>query len=96
MTQYGKITSFYSRRSVGEEDRDGGKSNSVVNQTGFVKDIFTENFIGFTQCIFYKQNVHRIDGRSVYKYFAKMLTSQQFFPKSDLRFIVCTNNYASV
>mgnify|MGYP001075961554 CR=1 FL=1 len=62
MTQYGKITSFYSRRSVGEEDRDGGKSNSVVNQTGFVKDIFTENFIGFTLC----QNEETLNNSNVF------------------------------
>lgn len=32
MTQYNKITALYSRLSVGDEDRDGGESNSIVNQ----------------------------------------------------------------
>ena len=32
MNNYGKITALYSRLSVGDEDRDGGESNSIVNQ----------------------------------------------------------------
>ena len=32
MTQYNKITALYSRLSVGDEDRDGGESNSIQNQ----------------------------------------------------------------
>ena len=32
MDNYGKITALYSRLSVGDEDRDGGESNSIVNQ----------------------------------------------------------------
>ncbi|WP_234356110.1 hypothetical protein [Bifidobacterium merycicum] len=30
MTQYNKITALYSRLSVGDEDRDGGESNSIA------------------------------------------------------------------
>ena len=30
MTDYSKITALYSRLSVGDEDRDGGESNSMV------------------------------------------------------------------
>ncbi len=30
-----KITALYSRLSVGVEDRDGGESNSIVNQRHF-------------------------------------------------------------
>ena len=33
MTDYSKITALYSRLSVGDEDRDGGESNSIQNQT---------------------------------------------------------------
>ena len=29
---HNKITALYSRLSVGDEDRDGGESNSIVNQ----------------------------------------------------------------
>ena len=32
MNDYSKITALYSRLSVGDEDRDGGESNSIVNQ----------------------------------------------------------------
>ena len=31
-----KITALYSRLSVGDEDRDGGESNSIVNQKAFL------------------------------------------------------------
>ena len=39
MTDYNKITALYSRLSVGDEDRDGGESNSIQNQK-----IFLENY----------------------------------------------------
>ena len=29
MSNYNKITALYSRLSVGDEDRDGGESNSI-------------------------------------------------------------------
>ena len=32
MNDYNKITALYSRLSVGDEDRDGGESNSIQNQ----------------------------------------------------------------
>ena len=32
MTDYSKITALYSCLSVGDEDRDGGESNSIQNQ----------------------------------------------------------------
>jgi len=38
MTDYSKITALYSRLSVGDEDRDGGESNSiswVLNHSGW-------------------------------------------------------------
>lgn len=37
MTQYNKITALYSRLSVGDEDRDGGESNSIANQKAFLE-----------------------------------------------------------
>ena len=40
MTDYSKITALYSRLSVGDEDRDGGESNSIQNQK-----IFLENYV---------------------------------------------------
>ena len=36
MNDYNKITALYSRLSVGDEDRDGGESNSIQNQ----KEVF--------------------------------------------------------
>lgn len=36
MNNYGKITALYSRLSVGDEDRDSGENNSIVNQKAFV------------------------------------------------------------
>ena len=39
MTDYSKIAALYSRLSVGDEDRDGGESNSIQNQK-----IFLENY----------------------------------------------------
>ena len=39
MTDYSKITALYSRLSAGDEDRDGGESNSIQNQK-----IFLENY----------------------------------------------------
>jgi len=41
MNQYNKITALYSRLSVGDEDRDGGESNSIQNQR-----IFLEQYAG--------------------------------------------------
>ena len=35
MNDYSKITALYSRLSVGNEDRDGGESNSIQNQKKF-------------------------------------------------------------
>ena len=37
MSQYNKITALYSRLSVGDEDRDGGESNSIQNQKIFLE-----------------------------------------------------------
>jgi hypothetical protein len=40
MDNYGKITALYSRLSVGDEDRDGGESNSIVNQDRICQGYF--------------------------------------------------------
>ena len=40
MNEYNKITALYSRLSVGDEDRDGGESNSIVNQELICKGLF--------------------------------------------------------
>ena len=37
MSNYNKITALYSRLSVGDEDRDGGESNSIQNQKIFLE-----------------------------------------------------------
>ena len=37
MSDYSKITALYSRLSVGDEDRDGGESNSIQNQKIFLE-----------------------------------------------------------
>lgn len=38
-----KITALYSRLSVGHEDRDGGESNSIVNQKAFLERYARQN-----------------------------------------------------
>jgi len=38
MNKYNKITALYSRLSVGDEDRDGGESNSIQNQRAFLEN----------------------------------------------------------
>ena len=38
MTDYSKITALYSRLSVGDEDRDGGESNSIQNQRDMLEN----------------------------------------------------------
>ena len=40
MNEYNKITALYSRLSVGDEDRDGGESNSIQNQELLCKGWF--------------------------------------------------------
>ena len=40
MNDYNKITALYSRLSVGDEDRDGGESNSIQNQKLICKGWF--------------------------------------------------------
>ncbi len=40
MNDYSKITALYSRLSVGDEDRDGGESNSIQNQDGICQGYF--------------------------------------------------------
>ena len=43
MTDYSKITALYSRLSVGDEDRDGGESNSIQNQKLMLKEFAEKN-----------------------------------------------------
>lgn len=40
MNDYSKITALYSRLSVGDEDRDGGESNSIQNQENICQGYF--------------------------------------------------------
>ena len=40
MSNYNKITALYSRLSVGDEDRDGGESNSIQNQESICQGYF--------------------------------------------------------
>ena len=42
MNDYSKITALYSRLSVGDEDRDGGESNSIQNQDGICQGVFLQ------------------------------------------------------
>ena len=51
MTDYSKITALYSRLSVGDEDRDGGESNSIQNQRKMLTKYAKEN--GFSNTRFY-------------------------------------------
>ena len=54
MNDYNKITALYSRLSVGDEDRDGGESNSIQNQ----------DFI--CQGEFLQFSIKMISGRQIY------------------------------
>ena len=45
MTDYSKITALYSRLSVGDEDRDGGESNSIQNQDEICQGVFLPKYI---------------------------------------------------
>ncbi len=45
MTDYSKITALYSRLSVGDEDRDGGESNSIQNQREYRQGMSLKAFI---------------------------------------------------
>ena len=51
MTDYSKITALYSRLSVGDEDRDGGESNSIQNQKKILQKASKEK--GYTGTIFF-------------------------------------------
>ena len=61
MTDYSKITALYSRLSVGDEDRDGGESNSIQNQK-----IFLENYAKGQHLTNILPHRHRIQQRSIY------------------------------
>ena len=43
MSNYNKITALYSRLSVGDEERDGGESNSIQNQRTFLESYAQQN-----------------------------------------------------
>ena len=49
MTDYSKITALYSRLSVGDEDRDGGESNSIQNQKAMLEEFAARQ--GFTNIV---------------------------------------------
>ena len=51
MTDYSKITALYSRLSVGDEDRDGGESNSIQNQKRILETYAKQN--GFSNLRWY-------------------------------------------
>ena len=51
MTDYSKITALYSRLSVGDEDRDGGESNSIQNQRKILQKAAKDK--GYTDTIFF-------------------------------------------
>ena len=51
MNEYNKITALYARLSVGDEDRDGGESNSIVNQKEYLMKYAKEH--GFPNPKFY-------------------------------------------
>ena len=51
MNDYNKITALYSRLSVGDEDRDGGESNSIQNQKRILETYAKQN--GFSNLRWY-------------------------------------------
>ena len=50
MTTYNKITALYSRLSVGDEDRDGGESNSIQNQKICVEKFYINSQFSCNLC----------------------------------------------
>ena len=55
MIKNSKITALYSRLSVGDEDRDGGESNSIQNQK-----MFLENYAQQQQLINIKHYIRHV------------------------------------
>ena len=72
MTDYSKITALYSRLSVGDEDRDGGESNSIQNQRKILQKAAKDK--GYTDTIFFVDD--GITGTTMKRPgFQKMLTA---------------------
>ena len=77
MSNYNKITALYSRLSVGDEDRDGGESNSIQNQK-----IFLENYAKGQQLTNIR---HYIDDDESGRFFDRILKPTcSFVPKFGL------------
>ena len=71
-TDYSKITALYSRLSVGDEDRDGGESNSIQNQRKILQKAAKDK--GYTDTIFFVDD--GITGTTMKRPgFQKMLTA---------------------
>lgn len=47
-----KITALYSRLSVGDEDRDGGESNRIVNQRAFLERYARQHKLMNIRCLY--------------------------------------------
>ena len=72
MTDYSKITALYSRLSVGDEDRDGGESNSIQNQRKILQKAAKDK--GYTDTVFFVDD--GITGTTMKRPgFQKMLTA---------------------
>ena len=78
MSNYNKITALYSRLSVGDEDRDGGESNSIQNQK-----IFLENYakrsshytIALEEIETYVADTHTVEAEIEAKELARIIES---------------------
>ena len=62
MNDYSKITALYSRLSVGDEDRDGGESNSIQNQDGICQGYFRrkKQDFNFYSPVFHLRTEHKV------------------------------------
>ena len=76
MSNYNKITALYSRLSVGDEDRDGGESNSIQNQK-----IFLENYAKGQHLTNIR---HYIDDDESGRFFDRSAYSRMIFPFSSV------------
>ena len=80
MTDYSKITALYSRLSVGDEDRDGGESNSIQNQK-----IFLENYARGQHLTNIR---HYIDDDESGRFFDRSAYSRMMDDAGELNFII--------
>ena len=71
MNKQNKLTALYSRLSDGDEDRDGGESNSIKNQRAFLEHYAGQqkltnikHYVGSAENLEYQQTAKSINSKS--------------------------------